>query len=705
MTSASPDIFSLPISTAAPPAMFHRQNHAVTPQGCSIGAPIQTNNFSNNLTLDDQLCPVWTQPYSLWYAQDPDLDVGLAFNHTTAQQRVFGPDSAANPVQFYFNPPRIKSFVLSGEGFQGNVALRLENHHKMSVMVKIVLGNDENKSLLAPLVQGMGFITAIYNNIVPVVVSPVGVASFTEQVAPPGLTKYRVQLFNQVVWSMYVVGSVSFALRDPNHIVASGIAQGVTVQFCSGESQYYDQTAGCYPVECHTSATLTHNDRCVYSFNYLLQGRSVSQASLVWAFPHHVEAATEETTRAKVALTLDSTTKGPMSAFITSQLSMEEALPVSIGMEPWSAIPGFTGATYSEQALAKIRAAAEKDVAQDVVTMANIDSMYTSGKILDRFAYILYVCHYVLKDSSLTSQLLPKLKQAAEIFSTNHQQFPLAYDETWKGLVSSAEPGADFGNANYNDHHFHYGYHIHAFALIGTVDRDLGGAWTSCVNDYITTMLRDVANPSEADVHFPVSRSFDFFHGHSFAHGIFALGDGKDEESSSEDYHFAYGMKLWAQLVGDANMEARANLMLSILRRSMNMHMLFSDDNTVQPANFIKNKCAGITFENKVDFSTYFGRGSIENEWIHGIHMLPTTPVSSYVRGPTFVKEEWDQILGRIIDRIDDGWRGILMLNYACCNPRAAYAFFAGDSFEQRWLDNGQSLTWCLTYCAGVGGA
>lgn len=152
-------------------------------------------------------------------------------------------------------------------------------------------------------------------------------------------------------------------------------------------------------------------------------------------------------------------------------------------------------------------------------------------------------------------------------------------------------------------------------------------------------------------------------------------------------------------------MEVRANLMLAIMRRSMNMYMLYSDDNKIQPKRFIKNKVAGISFENKIDFATYFGRGQIADEWIHGIHMLPITPISSYIRNEGFVQEEWDQKLAGIVNQITDGWKGILMLNFALVNPRQSWKWFSRKDWDNSMIDNGMSRTWSLAYIAGVGGS
>ena len=107
-------------------------------------------------------------------------------------------------------------------------------------------------------------------------------------------------------------------------------------------------------------------------------------------------------------------------------------------------------------------------------------------------------------------------------------------------------------------------------------------------------MVRDAANPSTDDPYFPVSRSFDWYHGHSWAKGLFESGDGKDEESSSEDAFFAYAVKMWGKTIGDANMEARGNLMLSVLTRTLHTYFLMESTNFAQPKPFIDNKVTGI---------------------------------------------------------------------------------------------------------------
>ena len=151
------------------------------------------------------------------------------------------------------------------------------------------------------------------------------------------------------------------------------------------------------------------------------------------------------------------------------------------------------------------------------------------------------------------------------------------------------DQGLDFGNTLYNDHHFHYGYFIHTAAVIGFLDPN----WLPQHKDWVNTLVRDAASPVQ-DEYFPFSRSFDWYNGHSWAKGLFESADSKDEESSSEDAFFAYAVKMWGRVIGDASMEARGNLMLSILARSLQNYFLMQSDNINQPSNFIGNKVTGI---------------------------------------------------------------------------------------------------------------
>src|ERR1700753_1128521 len=120
------------------------------------------------------------------------------------------------------------------------------------------------------------------------------------------------------------------------------------------------------------------------------------------------------------------------------------------------------------------------------------------------------------------------------------------------------------------------------------------------------------------------------------AKGLFESGDGKDQESSSEDSFASYAVKMWGKISGNPNLEATGDLRIAVQQRSFHNYFLMEANNNIQPPQFIGNKVTGILFENKIDHATYFG-GNIE--YIQGIHMIPCSPVSSIIRNPQFGKK------------------------------------------------------------------
>jgi endo-1,3(4)-beta-glucanase len=145
--------------------------------------------------------------------------------------------------------------------------------------------------------------------------------------------------------------------------------------------------------------------------------------------------------------------------------------------------------------------------------------------------------------------------------------------------------------------------------------------------------------------------------------------------------------------------------MLAIQARTFNSYFYLLPGNKNHPAQFIANMVTGILFENKVDYATYFGRAP---ELIHGIHMIPLSPASVYLRPRTFVKEEWDAFFSGDRWLVPGGWRGILMANYALVEPKAAWEFFksgVAGVWDDAWIDGGASRSWYLTWAAGLGGA
>jgi endo-1,3(4)-beta-glucanase len=595
--------------------------------------------------------------------------------------------------------------------FRSSMSLTTDSLTAFSANANLLASNGASPAITVPLVQGMGFVTAIYNGVTPFIDSSIFFRTISPLPSPKtGVTKYKLLLEDGKTWLLYATATNGTGLAltptSSSRLSAAGPFTG-TIQVAKNpgdvatQEASYDSAAGSYP----TSASISGSVDGV-SGSYTLSWTKAGNGSpvIMNALPHHIQSMDATTSAGKTGIQLQSTTHGTMTGVIGDSWTMVEPdIPANMTFAPWIAADGSTAAIPAS-AVAQINAAGTSELAQDMNAQSNLNSMYYSGKALSKFATAIYAIHDLTGDTALASSGLDKLKTAYAVFANNKQQYPLVYESAWGGVVSSAayvtgNAGDDFGNSYYNDHHFHWSYFVHAAAIIGYLDP----TWIPANKDWVNTLVRDAGNPIADDQYFPFSRSFDWFHGHSWAKGLFDSADGKDQESTSEDALFAYAMKMWGKTSGDANMEARGNLMLAVMKRSLSNYFLLESTNTNQPANFIGNKVTGILFENKVDHVTYFGANP---EYIQGIHMLPIVPSSAYLRNQNFVAEEWKTYFdnGRV-DQVAGGWRGVLYSNLALIDAKASYGWFSGSSFDPQYLDGGASLTWSLAMAAGLGGA
>lgn len=625
-------------------------------------SPIETNKFYANLMLNNQTSTVWTFPYSLrWVAgQDNVGSWGMAISHVEASQFVYGPGS---PASYYVTPVGIESMILSAAEFGAETVLTTDTHQAFSVNVNLAPSAGADPLLSLPLVQGMGFITGIYSSATPLIQSGVLFKELSPLTQVWEAWKCSVTLQDGFEWLIYLIPDTdgtlpNMTLTSSSTIVGpenfSGIIQIAKVAGGSTGEAAYDASAGVYAVNGTVSASLgtaytlsvTGTIMGDYSLSWTKAGNT-SKTLIMFALPHHVQAFTLDTQNAEITnTTLQTTTKGIATAVLADLWNMTEILPVNMTFAPWS--PSYPNVTaLPDAAISLINTTAASELSEDMVSQTDLDSMYFSGKGLAKFAAIVYTANDLAQNPGLAAAGLINLKSVLATFVNNTQQVPLVYDSVWKGTVSSAgysDINADFGNTGYNDHHFHYGYFVYAAAVIAYLDPAWLGEGSN--KAWVDMLVRDFANPASDDPYYPFSRSFDWYHGHSWAKGVFESGAGKgtlcpppltlsglctsmtmlmsaDQESSSEDSFASYAIKMWGKVTGDANMEARGNLMLAIQARAFSNYFLMQSDNAAEPANFIGNKAVGITFEDKNDHTTYFGANI---EYIEGYALPPPSP-------------------------------------------------------------------------------
>lgn len=210
----------------------------------------------------------------------------------------------------------------------------------------------------------------------------------------------------------------------------------------------------------------------------------------------------------------------------------------------------------------------------------------------------------------------------------------------WGGLVGFNE---SYYSYQFTDHHFHYGYLIHAAALMAMVEPD----WIEPYAPMLKLVAKEYANWERSDRDFPFLRNFDPWLGHSYAGGVGSPG-GNNQESTSEAVQSWAALFYLGALLGDDAMrdagafgyqaESNATMEYWFNRSGTNWNQAYADTQDV----------IGVLWNGGYVYGTFF---SAAPQHIYGIQWLPVIPAFKHlVKG---VSPEWsDALYQKLLDRI-----------------------------------------------------
>ena len=249
---------------------------------------------------------------------------------------------------------------------------------------------------------------------------------------------------------------------------------------------------------------------------------------------------------------------------------------------------------------------------------------YFAGKALARDAQLMHLAKTLGRDdlaAAVRNRLVPELRTwlnpaGCTGLKTDRCFF---YDQTNHGMVGLV---STFGSDEFNDHHFHYGYFLHAAALAAMDDPGL----LPELSPVATLLASDIARPAASD-NFPAMRVYDVYASHSWASGTSPFADANNQESTSEAVAAWMGLRLWAGVSGDQALADQAAWMQSseadaALKYWLNFNV---DDPLYAP---LDHSYLPLNFGGKRDFATWF---SADPEAGLAIQVLPVTPASTYL--------------------------------------------------------------------------
>ena len=172
---------------------------------------------------------------------------------------------------------------------------------------------------------------------------------------------------------------------------------------------------------------------------------------------------------------------------------------------------------------------------------------YNEGQNMNRLIQAARIADQI-GNTTARDQLLNTVQERLEDWLTaegSEVAFLFYYNSDWDALLGY--PAGHSQDSNLNDHHFHWGYFIHAAAAL----EQYKPGWATQWGPMIDLLIRDAANPSRTDSMFPFLRNFSPYAGHAWANGFATEPFGNDQESTSESMQFNASLIHWGTITND----------------------------------------------------------------------------------------------------------------------------------------------------------
>lgn len=261
---------------------------------------------------------------------------------------------------------------------------------------------------------------------------------------------------------------------------------------------------------------------------------------------------------------------------------------------------------------------------------------YNDGQLLNRLVQTGRIAREKGNTAAFNTALA-KAKSRLEnwlTYTPGEKAFMFYYYKPWGTLLGY--PAGHGQDTNINDHHFHWGYLIHAAAWIAQNDPAWGRAWGPMVD----LLVRDAASTDRNDPLFPYQRSFSPYSGHCWANGTASLGQGNDQESTSESMQFHSSLIHWGEVTGNKAVRDLGIYMYATEQSAVEEYWFDIHDRNLREGYKDKGRfVVSRVFTNNYDSNNFWGAGP---EGSYGIQLYPIHGGSFYlVDNPDWAARFW----------------------------------------------------------------
>ncbi len=176
--------------------------------------------------------------------------------------------------------------------------------------------------------------------------------------------------------------------------------------------------------------------------------------------------------------------------------------------------------------------------------LATWTDSYNEGQVMNRLIQTARIADQA-EDIEARDTMIATIKERLEdwlTYQSGEVAFLFYYNSTWSSMLGY--PSGHGQDSNINDHHFHWGYFIHAAAFMEQFEPGWSAQWGEMIN----LLIRDASSYDRNDPDYPFLRNFSPYAGHSWANGFATFPQGNDQESTSESMQFASALIHWGSI-------------------------------------------------------------------------------------------------------------------------------------------------------------
>jgi endoglucanase Acf2 len=310
---------------------------------------------------------------------------------------------------------------------------------------------------------------------------------------------------------------------------------------------------------------------------------------------------------------------------------------------------------------------------------------YNEGQSMNRLIQTARIADLMGNQESL-DKILATIKERLEDWlkaELNEVAFIFYYNDTWTAMIGY--PAGYGQDGNLNDHHFHWGYFIHAAAFVEQFEPGWASQWGEMVN----LLVRDAASDNRDDDMFPFLRNFSPYAGHCWANGFATFPQGNDQESTSESMQFNSSLIHWGSITGNDQIRDLGIYLYTTEQSAVEEYWFDMYERNFKPEQ--EYSLVSRVWGNSYDNGTFWTNDIAAS---YGIELYPIHGGSNYLgQNLDYVEKLWNEIeenTGILENEANPNlWHDVMWQYLAFIDPVKAIELY--DSYPERDLKFGIS--------------